>query len=54
MLEGSHEADGHNGNTELLRDAKAAVLELIHLAVACTLGFGKNNQAGAAVNGVLG
>src|ERR1700682_5254033 len=53
MLEGSHQADGHNGNAELLRYAKAAVLELIHVAVACALGFGKNNQAGTPVNGVL-
>src|SRR6266404_3223983 len=53
MLEGSHQADGHDGDAELLRNAKAAVLELIHVAVACTLGFRKNDQAGAAVNGVL-
>src|SRR6267378_3503645 len=53
MLKGSHETDGHDGNAELLRDAEAAVLELIHVAVPRPLGLGKNNQAGAAIRGVL-
>jgi len=53
MLKGSHETDGYDGNAELLRDAEAAVLELIHVAIARPLGLGKNNQAGAAIHGVL-
>src|SRR5258708_19490 len=53
MLKRSHETDGYDGNAELLCDAEAAVLELIHSPVACPLGFGKNDKAGAAIYGVL-
>src|SRR5713101_1084539 len=53
MLKGAHQTDGYDRNTELLRDAKAAVLKFIHSPVARPPGFRKNNQAGAAVDGVL-
>src|ERR1700674_3434514 len=53
MLKGTNQAHGYDGNTELLRDAEAAVLELIHVPVARPLGFGKNDEAGAAIDGVL-
>src|SRR5260370_8936898 len=53
MMKRSHETHGYDRNAELLRNAKAAVLELIHVPVARPLRFGKNNQAGAAVDGVL-
>src|SRR5260370_20133549 len=53
MLNGSHQTNRYDGNTELLRDAEAAILELIHLPVARSLGFGKNDEAGPAVDGIL-
>src|SRR6266852_1045802 len=53
VLERPHQAHRHDGNPELLRHPEAAVLELIHVPVARPLGFRKNNQAGAAVDGVL-
>src|SRR5580704_1496826 len=53
MLDGSNQADGNNGNAELLRDAEAAFLECIHVAVARALGFRKNDEACPAVDGVL-
>src|SRR6202040_3952508 len=34
MLKGTNQTHGHDGNTELLRHAEAAVLELIHVPVA--------------------
>ncbi len=53
MLNGSHQANWNDGNPELLRHAEAAVLKLIHVSVARPLGFRKNDQAGAAIDGVL-
>src|SRR6266852_9688147 len=53
VVERPHQAHRHDGNPELLRHPEAAVLELIHVPVARPLGFRKNNQAGAAVDGVL-
>src|SRR6266478_4541632 len=49
----SHQAHRRDRNPQLLRHPEAAVLELIHVPVARPLGFRKNNQAGAAVDGVL-
>ena len=54
MLEGADQADGHDGDTELLREAKAAVLKFVDVTGASALGFRKNDEAGAAVDGVLG
>ena len=53
MLDGSDQADGNNGNAELLRDAEAALFEHIDVAIARALGFRKNDEARAAVDGVL-
>ena len=53
MLKGTNQAHRHDGDAELLRDAEAAVLELIYVPIARPLGFGKNDQAGAAIDGVL-
>src|SRR4029077_6499047 len=53
MLKGANQTYRHDGNAKLLRDAKAAILELIHMAVARALRFGKNDQAGAALHSVL-
>ena len=53
MLEGADEADGGDGDAELLREAEAAVLEFVDVAVASALGFGKDDEAGAAMDGVL-
>src|ERR1700693_6065441 len=53
MLEGTDEADGNDGDAELLREAEAAVLEFVDVAIARALGFGKNDEAGAAIGGVL-
>src|SRR5258706_15138561 len=49
MLEGADEADGDYGDAELLREAEAAVLEFVDVAVASALGFGKDDEAGAAI-----
>ncbi len=43
----------YDGDAELLGQAEAAVLEFVDVAVAGTLGFGKNDEAGAAIDGVL-
>src|SRR4029077_10540870 len=53
MLEGADEADGDDGDAELLRETEAAVLAFVDVTVAGTLGFGKDDEAGAAVDGVL-
>src|SRR6266571_145150 len=53
MLKRANEADGYDGNAELLRDAEAAVLKLIHAAIARPPGFGKDDKACAGINGVL-
>jgi len=53
MLEGADEADGNDGDADLLREAETAVLEFVDVAVAGALGLGKNDEAGAAVDGVL-
>src|SRR5690349_14614696 len=54
MLEGADEADGDDRDAKLLSEAEAAVLEFVDMAVASALGFGKNDEAGAAIDGVLG
>ena len=43
VLEGTDEADGDDGDAELLREAEAAVLEFVDVAVAGALGLGKND-----------
>src|SRR6266852_1318463 len=53
VLKGAHQTDGYDGNSKLLRHAEPAILELIHSPVARPLGFRKNNQAGAPVEGIL-
>ena len=53
MLERADEADGHDWNSELLRDAEAAVLKRVEMAVAGAHRFRKNNEARAAVDRVL-
>src|SRR5260370_33357585 len=42
MLNGSHQTNRYDANTELLRDAEAAILELNQLPVARSLGFRKS------------
>src|SRR5260370_2198795 len=54
MLEGAEQADGNDGDAELLREAEAAVLEFVDAAVAGAVGFGKNDEGGAAIDRVLG
>src|SRR5882724_5006052 len=54
MMEGPDKADGHDGHSQLLRKAEAAFFKVIDMAVAGALGFGKNDQADAAVDGFLG
>src|SRR6266478_8337937 len=50
MLEGADEADGDDGDAELLGEAEAAILEFVDVAIAGALGFGKNDEAGAAID----
>src|SRR6266446_6311231 len=54
VLEGADEADRSDGDAELLGEPEAAVLELVDAAIAGAFGFGENDEAGAAVDGVLG
>src|SRR5262249_33482713 len=54
VLEGANDADRHDGNFELLGDAEGAVLKLVHTTVACALPFRKDDEAGAALDGVAG
>src|SRR5579859_5432106 len=54
MLEGPDQADGNDGDAELLGEAEAAVLKFVDVAVTGALAFGKNDEAGAAVDGFLG
>lgn len=53
MFERADQADGNDGEAQLLSDAEAAILEFVDMAVTSALGFGKNDQAGAGVDGVL-
>lgn len=53
MVDGTNQADRDNRNAQLLRHAETTVLELINVAIATALRFRKNDQAGAAVDGVL-
>src|SRR5260370_10601421 len=53
MLEGADEADGDDGDAALLRKAEAAILKFVDMAVAGALGLVKNDEAGAAIDGVL-
>src|SRR6202790_4741340 len=53
MLDGTDQADGHDRDAELLRDAEATFLESINVAVARALRFRKNDEARPAVDGVL-
>src|SRR5438270_10659060 len=53
MLKRADQADRHDRYAELLREAETAVLEFVHVAVAGALGFGKNDEAGATIDGVL-
>src|SRR5258708_5710476 len=54
VLDGADDADGHDGNFQLLGDAESAVLKFIDAAVASALRFWKNDEAGAAIDGVAG
>src|SRR5258705_65046 len=54
MLERADQAYGDDRDSELLGEAEAAVLEFVDVTVAGAPGFGKNDEAGAAINGVLG
>src|SRR6266481_947216 len=53
VLKRSHQAHRHYRNAKLLRHAEPAILKLIHVPVARPFRFRKNNQASAAVNGIL-
>ena len=53
MLKGADQAYGDNGDTKLLGHAETAILERIEVAVAGAHGFRKDDQAGAAVDGIL-
>src|SRR5580704_6733335 len=54
MVEGADEADGDDGDAELLGEAEAAFFEVVEVAIAGALRFGKDNEADAAVDGFLG
>src|SRR6267154_975245 len=54
MLERADQAYGDDGDAELLGETKAAVLEFVDVTVAGALGFRKNDEAGAAIDGVVG
>src|SRR5260370_39128457 len=54
MLEGADEAGGADGDAESLRKAEAAILKFVDVSVAGALGLGKNDEAGSAIDGVLG
>src|SRR5713226_9105523 len=53
MLERPHQTHRYDRNPKLLCDAEATVLKFIQSPVARALGFRKNNQAGAPIDGVL-
>src|SRR5258708_1108767 len=54
VLDGADDTDRHDGNFQLLGDAESAVLKFIDAAVASALRFRKNDEAGAAIDGVAG
>src|SRR6516225_1003763 len=54
MLERADDADRYHRDFELLRNAECAILKFAHAAVAGSLAFWKNNEAGAVVDGVAG
>src|ERR1700687_930515 len=53
MLEGADDTNGGDGDAELLSEPEAAVLKFVDVAIAGALGFGENDEAGAATDGVL-
>src|SRR5882762_1386559 len=53
MLERADQAYGDDRDSELLGEAEAAILEFVDVTVAGTLGFRKNDEACAAIDGVL-
>src|SRR5712675_1171112 len=53
MLERTDQAYGDDGDAELLGETEAAILEFVDVTVAGALGFRKNDEAGAAIDGVL-
>src|SRR5262249_12419218 len=54
MLKRADDADGHEWDVELLREAECAEFEFAHSAIACALAFRKDDEAHAAVDGVFG
>src|SRR5438445_7660860 len=54
MLERANQAYRNDRDAELLGQTEAAVLEFVDVAVARTLGLGKNDEAGAAIYSFLG
>ena len=53
MLERTGQTYGHNRYSQLLRDPETAFIEFIDMAVATAFRVRKNDEAGAAIDGVL-